>query len=213
MNANGSRKPRGRERASNESRSLENVAFLKSADALDQLPEDGRPEVALVGRSNVGKSSLVNMICGRKGLAKSSSTPGKTRTFNYYSVADKWYLVDLPGFGYAKMSHTERDRWARLIVQYLQNREELRLVLHLVDCRHAPGAIDQSIFDLMRGGWVPYLVVLTKVDKLSGNERSKAVARVKKELDSRGMENAIIATSATDFRGKDALIEWIESLV
>jgi GTP-binding protein len=196
-----------------ESPSIENVAFVKSAEELDQLPDDGRPEIAFVGRSNVGKSSLVNLLCGRKNLAKSSSTPGKTRTFNYYDVGGKWYLVDLPGFGYAKVARTERDRWARLIVDYLEQRSSLRLVLHLVDCRHPPGEIDLSLLDLMQGGWVPYIVVLTKTDKLSANQRAKSLAIIKRELASRGMENAVVLSSAEDQRGKRELIEWIEPLV
>lgn len=194
-------------------RSLENVAFVKSATAISELPTTGRPEVALAGRSNVGKSSLVNLLAGRKNLAKSSSTPGKTRTFNFYSVADAWYLVDLPGFGFAKVSKTERDRWGRVITTYLESRESLKLVLHLIDSRHPPADIDLSIIESMRGGWIPYAIVLTKSDKLSGNDRSRSKARVQKELRDRGMENKVILASALDGRGKEELISWIETFV
>lgn len=196
-----------------EIRSLQDVAFVKSASVVSDLPTTGLPEVALAGRSNVGKSSIVNLLAGRKNLAKSSSTPGKTRTFNFYSVAETWYLVDLPGFGFAKVSKSERDRWARVITSYLESRDSLKLVLHLIDSRHPPADIDLSIIESMRGGWMPYAIVLTKSDKLSGNERSRSRARVQKELRERGMENKVILSSALDGRGKEELIGWIETFV
>lgn len=189
------------------------VQFVKGAVRWEHLPTDGWPEVAFVGRSNVGKSSLLNMLAGQSGLARTSGTPGKTQQFNYYLVNQRLYFVDLPGFGYAKIARTERERWGRLLGRYLTEREPLRVVFHLVDARHPPMQQDEDIMDLMRGSPVPYVIALTKTDKLSGNQRAKSVARVEEVLEQKAMEVPVVLTSAKTGRGRKELLEWIDNVV
>ncbi len=189
------------------------VRFFKGAARWGQLPEDGRPEVAFIGRSNVGKSSLLNLLAGRRALARTSRTPGKTREFNYYLVDDAFYLVDLPGYGYARTARTERERWGKFIGRYLTERRPLRLVVHLIDSRHPPTAQDRDVMALMRGRPVPYLIALTKTDKLSGNQRVQSVKAVEAVLAELAMEVPVVLTSARDRRGREELIGWIESLI
>lgn len=148
-----------------------------------QLPADGRPEVALVGRSNVGKSSLINRLANRRNLAKSSSTPGKTRTINYYLINETFYLVDLPGYGFAKVSRSEKDRWGRMIEAYLHERSQLRGVIQLVDIRHPPSENDRLMKHWLLQAGIPLLVVATKSDKISRGARHKNLAMVRQELD------------------------------
>ena len=188
------------------------ATFIKGAVRWDGLAADGRPEVAFIGRSNVGKSSLLNALVGRRALARTSGTPGKTQQFNYYLLDDRMYFVDLPGFGYAKIARTQREKWGRFIGRYLTEREPLRLVFHLVDSRHAPTELDRDIMEVMRGGRVPYVIVLTKADKLSGNERAKSERRVQDVLAEYGMEIPVILTSAKTNRGIKDLWDWIDAL-
>ena len=188
------------------------ATFIKGAVKWTHLPDDGRPEVAFIGRSNVGKSSLLNALVGRKALARTSGTPGKTQQFNYYLVDDAVYFVDLPGYGYAKISRDQREKWGRFIGAYLTEREPLRLVFHLVDSRHEPTRLDRDVMEVMRGGRVPYVIVLTKVDKLSGNERTKSERRVKDVLAGYAMEVPVILTSAKAGRNIDELWEWIDAV-
>lgn len=190
---------------------IESIEFVTGAVDWDGMPYDGRPEVAFVGRSNVGKSSLLNMLSGTD-EARTSKTPGKTREFNFYLVNGRFFFVDLPGYGYAKTSKKERARWGRFIGQYLTERRFLRLVIHLVDSRHPPTELDEDVFTVMRGGTVPYLIALTKTDKLSGNERPKARKRVEAALDEFGMEAPVVLTSAEDGRGRKELLQWIDRM-
>ncbi len=189
------------------------VTFVKGAVRWSELPDDGRPEVAFIGRSNVGKSSLINAMVGRRSLARTSGTPGKTQQFNYYLIDDAFYFVDLPGYGYAKVARDQRDRWGRFIGTYLSDREPLRLVFHLVDSRHEPTSLDRDIMETMRGGRVPYVIVLTKADKLSGNERVKSERRVKDVLSGYAMEVPVILTSSKTGRNIDELWDWIHAVV
>lgn len=191
---------------------IESARFVQGAARWSQLPEDGRPEVAFVGRSNVGKSSLLNMLVGRRDLARTSGTPGKTQQFNYYLVDERFYLVDLPGYGYAKIARTERERWGRFIGRYLTERAPLRLVFHLVDSRHPPTPLDEDVLAVMRGSPVPYLIALTKTDKLSGNQRSQSEAAVRKVLEKAAMEVPVLLTSAKTRRGRDEMLRWIRDL-
>lgn len=192
---------------------IKEIRFVKGAARWEGLPRDGRPEVAFIGRSNVGKSSLLNMLVVRKNLARTSGTPGKTQQFNYFLVNEQLYFVDLPGYGYAKIARTERERWGRLIGRYLTEREPLRLVFHLVDSRHPPTALDRDIMAVMRGSPVPYIIALTKTDKLSANQRAKSTAEVHKALAALAMEVPVIPTSSTRREGREEMLEWIDSLV
>ena len=188
------------------------ITFVKGAASWSGLPEDGLPEVAFAGRSNVGKSSLLNALAGRRALARTSGTPGKTREFNYYRVNGTMYFVDLPGFGYAKISKEERARWARLIERYVTERAALRLLVHLVDSRHAPGEADRRFLECLRGQGAPYAIALTKCDKLSGNERTKAERALRETLASIGLEIPIFLTSSQTKQGLPDLLDWIGTM-
>lgn len=148
-----------------------NVQFLLSVFATRQLPEENIPEVAFAGRSNVGKSSLINRLIGRANLVKTSSKPGKTQSLNYFSVDGKLFLVDLPGYGFAKVSKDTRNKWQTLISSYLQNREQLSLVVVIVDLRHEVKTLDRDLVDWLRYHAIPYVIVYTKADKLSKNKQ------------------------------------------
>ena len=165
----------------------------------DQFPKPGHPEICFIGRSNVGKSSLINALTGRKSLARTSQSPGKTRTINFYNVNEALYLVDLPGYGYAKVSQTEQQRWGKIIEAYLQERSSLRLAVLLIDIRHEPGKVDQ----MMYYGIEP-LIVLTKLDKIKKNQLQKQLALIARTL---GLENKehILAVSSETKTGIDAL--------
>ena len=189
------------------------VQFVKGAVDWQGLPSDGKPEVAFVGRSNVGKSSLLNMLTGRKAIARISSTPGKTQQFNYYLIDDRLYFVDLPGYGYAKIARSERNRWGLLIGRYLTERYPLQLVFHLVDSRHPPTTQDRDIMSVMKGNPVPYIITLTKVDKISGNQRVKSLTEVNNTLNEMMLEVPVILTSAVKKRGRDEMLKWIENMI
>jgi GTP-binding protein len=183
--------------------------FVTGAPSLDVCPEAYYPEVCLAGRSNVGKSSLINAMVNHKGLARTSNTPGKTQQMNYYLVDDKTYLVDLPGFGYAKVSKKERERWGRDIRDYLLERPTLRLVIHLVDIRHKPSKLDEDFFYWLGTNRLPFIVVLTKGDKISHNKCQQSKARVKRILDEMNIEVPIIISSVKDDVGIDEVKELI----
>src|ERR1035437_4973759 len=151
---------------------------LKSVYNVSQLPKEKTPEIILCGRSNVGKSSFINSIFNRKDLAKISSTPGKTRSINYYLINEKYYIVDLPGFGYAKISKKEREFWGNLIKDYLNTSINIVLAFHLIDSRHKPTELDIELNQLWRDKQIPYIVLLSKTDKLKQSE----LASSKKEI-------------------------------
>lgn len=147
--------------------------FITSATAPQHFPETAFPEVAFVGRSNVGKSSLLNSLVGRRKLAHISSTPGKTRQINFYRIDGRYHFVDLPGYGYAKVSKTEREAWRKSIELYLTGREQLRLVVSLIDIRHEPTRLDRDLVEWLNALGLPFLVVLTKSDKIKAREVEK----------------------------------------
>jgi len=161
---------------------IKRAEFIGSYVELGQLPEGQLPELALVGRSNVGKSSLINKLVNRRNLAKSSSTPGKTRTINYYLINEQWYLVDLPGYGYARVSKTEKEKWGRMIESYLHKRSQLQGVIQLLDIRHAPNENDLMMKNWLQQSRVPLLLVATKADKVSRGARGKNLAVIRKTL-------------------------------
>ena len=192
---------------------VEEITFVRGATSWRGLPTDGRPEVAFVGRSNVGKSSLLNALAGRRGLARISRNPGKTREFNHYLVNRSLYFVDLPGLGYAKVSKQQRDRWSRFIERYVRERKSLQLLIHLIDGRHPPTNLDHRVMQLIRGSNVPYAVVLAKCDKLSGNDRTKAEHRVHEVLSMCGLEAPVFPVSSQRKQGLSPLLEWIGAIV
>ena len=157
---------------------LEAVAVKPS-----QYPEDNMIEIAFAGRSNVGKSSLLNLLTNRKSLARVSGSPGKTRTINFYRINDEFRIVDLPGYGYAKASKAEQATWGEMMEKYLENRQGLKVVAQLVDIRHAPSKQDIQMYEYLRYYGLDGLVVLTKADKVSRNELNKNTAMIRKALD------------------------------
>ncbi len=161
---------------------FENAYFEGAAGTSAQLPESTMPEVVFAGRSNVGKSSLINKILNRKSLARVSSQPGKTATINFYNL-DGARLVDLPGYGFAKVSTNEKKRWAELIDGYFEQDRDLRLVVLLIDSRHAPSKDDLTMLNYLIEGEFPMVIVLTKIDKLKPTERKKRLAAIPDELD------------------------------
>jgi len=188
---------------------LRSAEFLTSVGFLTQLPTDGRSEIAFAGRSNVGKSSLMNRLLNRKKLVKTSGTPGKTRTLNFFTVNDAFYLVDLPGYGYAKRSQTERAQWGQLIEGYVADREPLKGFVLLIDIRHAPTEDDLNMVEWLTNSGKRFIIVGTKADKLSNNKLQSSVARTKKVLAWKG-EHDILPFSSVTGRGKDELWRWIE---
>jgi GTP-binding protein len=184
------------------------LAFEKSATSLADCPRDPSPEVAVSGRSNVGKSSLLNCLAGRRGLAKVSARPGKTRSLNFFRLSPTARLVDLPGYGFARVSPAEQQRWRRFMEEYLEGREQLAGLVQLVDCRHAPTEQDRQMVDWLRHRELPFLLVLTKADKIGRGARGKAAATARKALSLAGDSPLCFFSSATG-EGRKELISWI----
>jgi GTP-binding protein len=153
--------------------------FIKSVYDLKELPKQKFPEVILCGRSNVGKSSFINSLFNRKDLAKTSSTPGKTRSINYYLIDDKFYFVDLPGYGYAKASIKERKYWGKLIGNFISESGNIMLAFHIIDSRHKPTELDLQLNQILVYNEIPYIIIFTKSDKLKQSEYAQAQKRVK----------------------------------
>ncbi|MCI8633181.1 MAG: YihA family ribosome biogenesis GTP-binding protein [Lachnospiraceae bacterium] len=184
-------------------------AALKTvAGSIKQFPEEGLPEIAFIGKSNVGKSSLINSLLGRRSLARTSSAPGKTRTINWYEIDGTLYFVDLPGYGYAKVSKTEQQRWGKVIEHYLQHRASLKKVLLLIDIRHAPSADDQMMMEWLRYYQVPTVIVATKSDKIKKSQLEKQKKMLREAL---GLQNPadLLAYSSETKIGAEALWERI----
>jgi len=154
------------------------VQFFKSVFELDSLPVSGHPQLILCGRSNVGKSSFINSISNRKGIAKTSSTPGKTRSINFYLADNKFFIVDLPGFGYAKTSQNEREKWGRLVSKYILESENIHHAFHIVDARHNPSELDMQLNTWLKSAQLDYTVILNKADKLNQSETHKAIVNI-----------------------------------
>ncbi len=186
---------------------LETVAVKRS-----QYPEDNVPEIAFAGRSNVGKSSLLNLLTNRKGLARVSGAPGKTRTINFYRINDEFRIVDLPGYGYAKISKSISENWGDMMEEYFQNRQGLKKVVQLVDIRHAPSAQDVQMYEYLRHYGLDGLVVATKADKVSRNEMQKCMKTIRQTL-KLGPDDLVIPVSALKRQGHDNLLAEIEKLL
>lgn len=191
---------------------FENPKFIKSVFSLDDVVKEQLPEVILCGRSNVGKSSLINSLFNRKNLAKISSTPGKTRSINYYLIDDKFYLVDLPGFGYAKISKKEREYWASLIEGYLAKTENIFLALHIIDSRHKPTDLDMRLNSFLNHFDIPYNVILSKVDKLKQAELAIAKKNISKYLPELSYGDNLFVYSAVKKTGKKELLQRFSAL-
>ncbi|EHB62943.1 MULTISPECIES: ribosome biogenesis GTP-binding protein YihA/YsxC [Paenibacillus] len=184
--------------------------FVISAVGPAQYPEDALPEIALAGRSNVGKSSLINRMISRKNLARTSATPGKTQQLNYYRVNEDLYLVDFPGYGYAKVSKSQRAAFGEMVEKYLLSRDELKLVLLVVDMRHPPTKDDVSMYEWLQHYDRPVCVVATKADKIPKTRRQKHVKIVKETLGFQPHHSFVMFSSELGL-GKEELWEIIES--
>ncbi|MCM3700392.1 ribosome biogenesis GTP-binding protein YihA/YsxC [Paenibacillus macerans] len=178
--------------------------FVISAVGPNQYPDDALPEIALAGRSNVGKSSLINRMIGRKNLARTSSTPGKTQHLNYYRINDQLYFVDVPGYGYAKVSKSQREAWGKMIEKYLMERETLKLVILIVDLRHPPSKDDELMYDWLKAYELPVCVVATKADKVPKTRWPKHLKIIKEALVLRAGDPVILFSSEEGI-GKDEL--------
>lgn len=189
---------------------VHNVEMVMSAVSASQYPTDGKPEIALVGRSNVGKSSLTNTLIQRKNFARTSSQPGKTQTLNFYDVEDKLYFVDVPGYGYAKVSKAQREAFGVMIEEYITSRKQLRGVISLVDARHEPSEDDISMYEWLHYYNIPILVVATKSDKISRGKFNKAESVIKKALGFDTEDSDFQFFSSETKYGKDEVWHWIE---
>lgn len=189
---------------------IRSATFITSSAKFSQLPPPDLPEYAFIGRSNVGKSSLLNMLVGRKGLAKISGSPGKTQTINHFLINEGWYLVDLPGYGYARRSQKLRSEWDRLFTTYVTKRESLVSLFVLLDARHEPMASDLAFMERLALNGVPFARVFTKTDKVSAAEVEKNMT-----LHDRAMLSSweslppAFATSAPKGTGRDELLDYI----
>lgn len=187
--------------------------FITSATKLEECPPASLPEVCFAGRSNVGKSSLINSLLNKKKIARTSNVPGKTQQMNYYRLGDECFFVDLPGYGYAKVPKKERERWGKSIREYLMDRESLRLILHVVDVRHDPSQLDEDFFYWMGMNEKPFAVVLSKSDKLSKNKMNQSKAKVRKVLKEINIEVPILPYSASSRDGIEEIKELITEFV
>ncbi len=190
---------------------INNAYIAKTAVKKSQYPDNGLTEIAFAGKSNVGKSSLINTMLGRKALARTGSSPGKTRTINFYSVEDKLYFVDLPGYGYAKASKTEIEKWGRMTDEYLLNREELKAIILLVDIRHEAGKNDVMMLDYLRHYGYKIIVAATKCDKVTRNRLPSHVKMLKSSLGLKEGE-VLIPFSSVSKQGREELWSVIENL-
>jgi GTP-binding protein len=188
---------------------ISSARFVKSAKQANDFPKDRKPEIAFCGRSNSGKSSLLNALTNSQGLARTSSSPGRTQLINFFLVDGQTYYVDLPGYGYAKVPKGIRDTWGEMVEGYLRNREPLKLAIMLVDSRIPPTDSDQTMKEWLDHFGIPNLVVLTKSDKISRNELTKAMRTCAQTLQTK----EIIAFSAITGFGKDAVLKKIRDAI
>ncbi len=186
--------------------------FVKSVFEESQWPRDRLPEIAFLGRSNVGKSSLINSLLGVKGLARTSSTPGRTQSLNFFTINRRLYFVDLPGYGYARVPRAIRETWGAFVTDYLAKREQLVLSIHIVDSRHEPTTLDLQLREWLLVNEKPFLTVATKSDKLSQNALNKNLARAAKAIGAvgHGTGGDVVAYSAVTGRGRDRIWRAIE---
>ncbi len=191
---------------------VNNVSLAAVGTKLSQYPEDGKPEIAFAGKSNVGKSTLINAMVGRKALARTSSQPGKTRTINFYNVEEQLYIVDLPGYGYAKAPKTEIQKWGKMIEDYLYQREQLLGIVLLVDIRHEPSENDKMMYEWLKHYGYDIIVAATKLDKLKRSQVPKHVKMVREGLGLTG-EEILVPFSGETKDGVEALWNAMEKLL
>jgi GTP-binding protein len=192
---------------------IKNAEFLCSNTRVDKLPEANKPEYAFIGRSNVGKSSLINAMTGRKNLAKTSQKPGKTQLINHFLINDSWYLVDLPGYGFAKASKSNREEWSRFIRKYLIDRTNLQCVFVLIDSRLEPQKIDIDFCTWLGEQGIPFILVFTKADKQSVVKSDQHIAKFKKTLLTYFEEvPPLFLTSAETKKGCEELLIFIDEI-
>ena len=183
---------------------VHNVEMVISAVRPDQYPEDGLPEFALAGRSNVGKSSFINRMIGRKALARISSKPGKTQTLNFYKIEEQLFFVDVPGYGYAKVSKSEREAWGKMIERYFTGRQELKAVVQIIDLRHPPTADDRMMYDFLKHYNIPCIVIATKADKIPKGKWDKHKKIVKETLEMEKNDPLIVFSSESGLGFEEA---------
>ena len=192
---------------------IKTATFTVSNSTYKKCPKPDRPEYAFIGRSNVGKSSLINMLVGNKSLAKTGSNPGKTQLINHFEINNSWYLVDLPGYGYARISKTSREKWSKMIQDYLLYRENLMNVFLLIDSRIPPQTIDLDFITFLGSNGIPFSIVFTKIDKGKQREVEANIAVYKKRLLETWEElPTIIKTSSVTHYGKDHILTVIEQI-
>lgn len=191
---------------------IKTANFFVSSQKISQCPKPNLPEYAFIGRSNVGKSSLINMLTGHKDLAKTSSTPGKTKLINHFIINESWYLVDLPGYGFAKLSKSIKEKWQKMIEDYLSYRENLMCIFVLVDSRLEPQKIDLQFIEWLGTNQIPFSIVFTKTDKISEKQLAKSVDLFKAKLSEQWEElPEMFYSSSKNSNGKEQIINYIES--
>ncbi len=192
---------------------FDSQSFIKSVYNLNDIPKLRLPEIILCGRSNVGKSSFINSLFNRKDLAKISSTPGKTRSINYYLIDEKFYIVDLPGYGYAKASIKDREKWGKLVSDYINMSGHITLACHFVDSRHKPTELDQQLNSLLRHQELPYIIILNKVDKLKQSELKPAKQEVLHFFPELNLNENLFFYSSLKKTGKKEILKKFSSLL
>lgn len=193
---------------------ITSAEFKCSSEKLSQVPKDERRDVAFIGRSNVGKSSLINMLTRHKGLAKVSATPGKTRLINHFLINDDWYLVDLPGYGYARTSKSQRSGFSKIITDYVFKCDKMHFLFVLVDSRLEPQRIDLEFIEQLGEGGVPFGIIFTKCDKLSKSQVARSVATYSKRLAEQWEELPPMFTSSSEkAEGRDEILDFIDKIL
>ncbi len=193
---------------------ISKAEFKCSSEKVSQVPKDELLDFAFIGRSNVGKSSLINMLTNRKGLAKVSSTPGKTRLINHFLINNSWYLVDLPGYGYARTSKANRDEFSKIITNYVQKCERMHFLFVLIDSRLEPQKIDLAFIEMLGEHGIPFGLIFTKADKLSKTQLSRSIAAFSARLAEQWDEMPpMFASSSEKFEGRDEILGFIEQCI
>lgn len=192
---------------------IKSASFVKSSQKVEECPEPSLPEYAFIGRSNVGKSTLINMLTDRKKLAKTSASPGKTRLINHFLINENWHLVDLPGYGYAKVSKSERNKFQQFIYNFIKSRSTLACVFVLIDSRHDPQRNDLEFMEWLGKNEIPFAMIFTKTDKLSSSKVQKNISKYNKKMlkDWEFLPEQFLTSSITK-QGKERILEYIEEI-